>query len=160
MHYAMQAMERASANYLKDLDAMSEEQILASPGGSARKAVDFTYEVGYINRRIAARMTKTDGPPAFEGDGWMEAPAELQSKAAIIAYMSESSEVILAAGRAITEEAAVEIVGPDGMSRPLYAWLNFAAFPSGISPVGFAQAGVVQSANIFRTSKSPWPARC
>ena len=71
MHYAMQAMERASANYLKDLDAMSEEQILASPGGSARKAVDFTYEVGYINRRIAdqdrratcVRRRRLDGSP-------------------------------------------------------------------------------------------------
>ena len=52
---AIESLETCANFYVKDLEAMSEEQILGTDGGAARKPVDFTYEVAYNNVRIAAR---------------------------------------------------------------------------------------------------------
>ncbi len=43
MEPAVKAVENALSNYLEDLEALSEEQVLGSAGGSTRKPVDFTY---------------------------------------------------------------------------------------------------------------------
>lgn len=124
---AVQSIEHATKNYLSDLDAMSEEQILGSAGGTARKAVDFTYEVALINRRIAARLAGTEPPPAPEGDEWMVAPEELRSKSAITEYMRTACEELATATKGIPESESGRMVGAPGSERPAFVLANFAA---------------------------------
>ena len=42
--------------YIDDLEAMPEEMLARSPGGSARTPYDFTYEIVYVNRRLTKRL--------------------------------------------------------------------------------------------------------
>ena len=105
---------------------MTEEQILGSAGGDARKPVDFTYEVALINRRIAARL-KSEEPPAMpQGEAWIVAPEELQSKAAIIEYMTASSNELLEAAKALPESDAAKMIGAPGKEEPAYTFVSFA----------------------------------
>lgn len=127
MESAVKAIEQATAFYHKDLEALSEEQILNCPGGSARKPIDFTYEVALINRRIAARLIGAEPPAAPEGDDWWIAPDEIRSKEGILAYMAESSAALLEAARSLSEEEASKMVGTPGSERPAFALANFAA---------------------------------
>ncbi len=61
--------------YLKDFSFIPVDRIAASPGGVARAPIDFTYEVAYINRRVAARLRGEEVPP-FKMEGWITAPEE------------------------------------------------------------------------------------
>lgn len=126
MASAVTSIEQATSFYVKDLEAMTEEQILGSVGGTARKPVDFTYEVALINRRIAARLIGTEPPAAPEGDDWWVAPEELRSKAAIIEYMKESTRQLLEAARSVSEEESGKMVGAPGSERPAFALAYFA----------------------------------
>ena len=127
MESAVRDIEHAAKHYLDDLEAMPEEQLLESAGGSARKAVDFTFEVALLNRRVAARLRGTDPPSAPEGDEWWTAPEELRSKDAIIRYMRESLDELAAAARSIPESEAGRMVGAPGQEWPAYTLAQFAS---------------------------------
>ncbi len=127
MQSATKGLEQAANFYGRDLEALSEEQILASAGGSARKAVDFTYEVALVNRRIAARLRRTEPPPDPEGDDWWVAPEELRSKAAIAQFIQAACDDLLEAARAVPEEDSDGLFGSPGNERPAFALVNFAA---------------------------------
>src|SRR5947207_611201 len=127
MASAVQGIRQATTFYASDLEALSEEQILGCAGGAARKPVDFTYEVALINLRIAARLRGTEPPASPEGDDWWMAPAELQSKTAIIDYMKQSSAELLAAAESIPEEESGKMVGTPRNERPAFGLANFAA---------------------------------
>ncbi len=127
MENAVTSLEQATTFYLKDLETLTEEQILGCAGGAARRPVDFTYEVALINRRIAARLTGAEPPPAPEGDDWWIAPDDLQSKAAISAYMKESCDQLLTAARSIPEADAGKLIGTPGSERPAFALAQFAS---------------------------------
>jgi len=127
MDAALKAMESAASFYSKDLEALPEEQILNSAGGSARKPVDFTYEVGLINRQVAARLRGDEPPASPEGDDWWVAPEELRSKAAIAAYIAEGCQEIIAAACALPAEEIGKMIGSPGRERPAYALVQFAS---------------------------------
>jgi hypothetical protein len=127
MHCAADAIEHANKHYLQDLEAMTEEQLLAPAGGSARTAVDFTYETALINRRVAARLAGTEPPAMPEAEGWLVAPSEVRNKAAIIEYMRKACEELSAAARAVPEAEGGKLVGPAGNERPAYDLAHFAA---------------------------------
>jgi hypothetical protein len=126
MSAALKGFETASGFYAKDLEAMTEEQILGCAGGVARKPVDFTYEVALINRRVACRLREVDPPAWPQTDSFVTAPEELLSKQAISDYMAASSADLLAAMTAIPDEQADKLVGPEGKQEPAYAMANFA----------------------------------
>ncbi len=127
MQAAIHGMESAAKNYSQDLDAMSDDQILTSAGGTARKPVDFTYEVALINRRLAARLAKTEPPAAPEGDDWWVAPEELQTKDAISQYFKASCEELLEAAKGMSEEDATVLVTFHGGEKPSHTMVTFAA---------------------------------
>jgi len=97
---ALKSLEQAVVFFEKDLEALSEEQILNAPMGSARKPVDFVYETALVNLQIRARIVGETPPQGVE-DGWEVAPAELCSKAAIAAYYKSSSDALLESIRSI-----------------------------------------------------------
>jgi hypothetical protein len=124
MEYAVKAMESAARNYRKDLEAMTEEQVVGSVGGGARRVVDFTYEVALLNRDAAARIMGIEQPVTPEGEEWWVAPAELQSKQAIYDFMVECCSELIDAAKANIETWDKNI-GLEGKIRPAYDLVNF-----------------------------------
>jgi hypothetical protein len=127
MSRAARSIESAARHYLEDLEAMSDAQIMEPAAGKARKAVDFTYEVALINRRLAARILGTQPDPEPEGDEWWVAPENLQSKTAITEYMKSACEELVAAAKTIPDEDFERPVGAPGEEQPAFALVNFAA---------------------------------
>src|SRR5690349_3754825 len=80
---ATEAFSGAKQRYLDDLNALSEESLVTSPGGCARTPADFTYEIVVINRRITKRLLGED-PGPFEFKQWMTAPDEFKNKQTIL----------------------------------------------------------------------------
>jgi hypothetical protein len=126
MDLAVKGMETAKDFYVKDLEAMTDEQVLGSAGGSARKAVDFSYELGFINLQVAARLRGEEPPKSPDGDEWMVAPPELQTKSAITEYVGTACQAIIDAAKAIPEDEIGKLIGSPGRERPTYAQVNFA----------------------------------
>jgi hypothetical protein len=125
MEYAIKGMVNAARNYRKDLEAMTEEQIMSSVAGTARRAVDFTYEVALLNRDAAARILGTERPAEPEGE-WWTAPPELESKQAIYDYMVESCTQLIEAAKANVDNGDLNI-GLEGKVRPAYDLVNFSS---------------------------------
>ncbi|MDQ2985182.1 MAG: DinB family protein [Armatimonadota bacterium] len=110
------AVRDAGKKYLDDLEAMPEEVLAKSPGGVARTPLDYSYEIGLINRRIAARLRGED-PGAWPGptEGWMVVSAEFANKAAMVDLVRSSFEEIDKAWDAFDEdELATVIPLPNG----------------------------------------------
>lgn len=127
MEPALSSFESAANFYCRDLEALTEDQILCCAGGSARCPVNFTYEVAFINRQVAARLAGVEPTPSPEGDEWVVAPEELRSKEAISAYMRSACDEVLAAAKAVPEDEIGKMIGSPGRERPAYAIVNFAA---------------------------------
>lgn len=98
-----QQMASVRDDYVKDLQAMSHEQLAASPGGVARSAYDVTYEAAYINRRITKRI-KGETPPPVTDEGWIIAPADYKDKEKAIADLRTSMDDLIAAWDALPED--------------------------------------------------------
>jgi len=97
--HALSELQQNKEFYLKDIDALTEEQLNASPGGNARVAYDFIYEVVVINQRLAARLRLEEPPaPAWKfGEEWAVAPASFRNKETAKAEIAASiDEVIIA----------------------------------------------------------------
>jgi len=91
--YMSQQISDVRQRYLEDLAAMPEDWLARSPGGAARTPYDFTYEVVYVNGRIAKRLAGEDpGPPSSET--WIKAPAEFQRKDEAIRQFDASMQLI------------------------------------------------------------------
>jgi hypothetical protein len=73
-------IEDVKGDYSRDIEAMSHEQLDAKPSGKARSAYDFTYEVVFVNRRLAKRL-RGETPDPMPGDGgWIVAPEDFRNK--------------------------------------------------------------------------------
>src|SRR5438552_1659012 len=125
MDSAIDGLKQATNFYARDLDVLGEEQILGCAGGSARKPVDFTYEVALINLRIASRLKGGEPPATPVGEAWWIAPDELRSKADIAEYFRCSSEALISAAEELPEDEVGKMVGSPGFERPAYAMVNF-----------------------------------
>jgi len=123
-------IESARDLYLKDLEAMSQEDLGKSAGGAARKPFDFTYETVFVNRRVAKRMRGETPEPIAGDDGWMTAPAEFCDKAKAIAEFRDSMDQILAAWSSVDEAKIFDpIAMPSGDSSLAY-FAHFACIHS------------------------------
>lgn len=98
--YLAEQVRGAKDKYLKDLEALDEGALRSSPGGTARTPYDFTYEVVYVNRRIAARLRGED-PGPFSGEGWIRAPEDCQNKVRMATDLRESTDAVLKAWEAL-----------------------------------------------------------
>lgn len=92
--YAESSLRGARDRYIQDLEALTADQLDASPGGSARSPYDFTYEVVIVNRRFVNRLRGETPPPWPEG--WIVAPSEFRDKATAIAELRASVDEIFA----------------------------------------------------------------
>lgn len=105
--------------YIDDLEAMPEEMLARSPGGSARTPYDFTYEIVYVNRRLTKRLKGEDPGPA-NMETWLTAPIEFQSKDEAKKQMRESTDGLLAAFDTVGENELERVIPlPQGETSPL-----------------------------------------
>lgn len=117
--YVAERITDAKKNYLADLKAMSQESVTASPGGKARTPLDFSYEVAFVNRRIAARIRGDDLPP-MKFEGWITAPEGYGTLEKAVADVEASTdEVIEAWGKLDPDEMEREIVVGENKMTPL-----------------------------------------
>ncbi|MBS1716073.1 MAG: DinB family protein [Armatimonadetes bacterium] len=109
-----QSLERVLRLYVQDLEALDDVRLGQSLGGTARKPIDFTYEVAFVNRRIAKRLRGED-PGPFDADGWITAPDGFTGKAEAIAELSASVQEVLDAWDRVDEaDLGREIETPGG----------------------------------------------
>lgn len=117
--YFRKQIESVRDDYIRDLEAMPDEQLASAPGGSARSPYDLTFEVAHVNRRLAKRMRGEDpGPWGFEG--WVKAPAEFKNRQKAIDAVRDSMNEVLASWESVPEsEVNREIKIPSGMTSPV-----------------------------------------
>lgn len=122
MSDAKQRIERhihqAEEMFLKDIEALSEEQLSNSPGGTARPPYDFIYEIVLVNHRIAARVKGEDpGPWPGPENGFLTAPDEFKNKDGAIAQVKSSVADVIAAMHSVPDDELYrEMDSPMGKS--------------------------------------------
>lgn len=126
-------LETIKMFFLKDLAVLSDEQLMSKPNGSARKPIDFGYEVASANRNIC-RMLKQLPPEAedesraeAEKDGeWTAAPAGY-TRAQLEADIVGSLDEIIAVVSDSTEEQLLTKIPTWFGEQPMYSFAAFAA---------------------------------
>lgn len=115
--YVKKTFETANEEFVRDLGALSEENLGKSWSGS-RTAYDIAYEVGVLNRRLAMICRELDpGPWPWEfRKEWLKAPAELQSRAAIVAHIEQAGQELVDSIGADVEKLVPVAEG----TRPIY----------------------------------------
>jgi hypothetical protein len=103
-------LDSALKHYTQDLEALPEEALLNAPAPAARAAIDYSYEVAFVNRHIAG-VLRGESPAWPEMDGWMTCPDPLRNKAAIIEEVNSSVEVLKAS---LGDDVAREMPNPMG----------------------------------------------
>lgn len=99
-----QNMRDAGKRYHEDLLAMNASDLESGPGGAARAPLDFSYEVAYVNDRIAARFRGEDpGPFARPEGGWVCAPAEIRTKEQVAELIKDSTEKMASAWESLDD---------------------------------------------------------
>ena len=112
-------LEDAAKCYVSDLNAMSEQLLQKSPGGTARTPYDFTYEVAYVNQRISKRLAGSEVEP-WDPREWLKAPSKFQTRASAIESIESSVKQILNAWSAIPpSEVNKSITVPSGETTPI-----------------------------------------
>ncbi len=96
-------LKGACSIFLQDLQALSEEAFTKSFGPKVRTVADIVFEVNMVNDHIGMVIR---GEEAFTwpDDGWIKAPAELNTKELVIAAFEKSSQQIIATAERFSEE--------------------------------------------------------
>jgi len=110
--------------YVKDLTAMTHEQLMDGRGG--RVPYDFTYEVAVVNRRVAKRLRGED-PGDWPYDGWITAPEEFRNKEAITREFLAATDEIVSAFDSMNDEQVMGDVATSEGTKPVLDMMQFAA---------------------------------
>ncbi|MBS1716249.1 MAG: hypothetical protein JSS72_00780 [Armatimonadetes bacterium] len=115
--YATDSFNTASEEFVKDLQALSEESLGKSWSGT-RTAYDVAYELGVLNRWLASWCREENpGPWPWEfGKEWLRAPAEFQNREAVIKHFQEAGQELLDSAGSDMER----VVHVAEKSRPIY----------------------------------------
>lgn len=135
-------LESVRDAYLKDLEAMSPEQLSRSVGGTARTPYDFTYETIFVNKRVSKRLRGETPEPMGDDDGWMKAPTEFCYKDKAVLEFRDSMDEIIAALHKIDESKLLDpITLPSGET----SFMNLAYFACIHNTYHDAQLNYVQA---------------
>lgn len=119
--YLGNAVKEAGKMYVQDLEAMPENVLQASPGGVARRPLDYSYEIAVINKRITHRLRGED-PGVWPGpaEGFIVAPSEYSTKDAAVKFVRSSFDNLTAAWETVEEnDLERKIETPTGDTSPL-----------------------------------------
>lgn len=112
--HLLKGLRACKSSYLDDIRAMTSEQLGTNLGGTARTAYDFTFEVAFVNDRIAKRIRGEDpGPNPYQG--WITAPEDFCTADAAAAQFETATTNLVDALEALpAEDLEKEINLPDG----------------------------------------------
>ncbi len=117
--YFTKQLESSRDIYIKDLEVMSEEDLVGGLNGTERKGIDFTYEVAYVNRRFATRL-RGETPEPWPDGGWIVAPEDQKTKARAISNIRESMDELISAWNEVPAEEITRVITlPSGETSPL-----------------------------------------
>ena len=89
-----------------DLHALPEDAFNKCMGGKARTVADIVYEVNLVNDHIGLTIR---GEELFTWpEGWVKAPADMQTKEAVIAAFEKSAQKTLDTAESFTSEQLEE----------------------------------------------------
>lgn len=112
-------IEQARDVYAKDLDALEEARLAQSLGGAARTPYDFTYEVVFVNWRIAKRL-RGEEPEPYNPEGWITAPEDFKNRQVMRDALLSSANDVLDAWATVPEDrVSLEIETPGGRQTAL-----------------------------------------
>lgn len=140
--FLLKCLEANRDEYLTDLDAMTPEQLAASPGGVARTPYDFTFEIVFVNNRCAQRL-RGETPEKSPYDGWVTAPAEFCDKPTAMRELEASANSLIDVLRNASEDdLSKTITVADGRTFQLYELCSHC-----ISHMGYhdAQLNMIQA---------------
>ena len=109
-------LRQAATFYSKDVMALSDEAFNSSFAGKARRPVDFTYEVIYVNRRIAAMFRGEEF--GASGEGWMVAPEGWNSREQAVEELKASVDEVISEWEKLTDEQRLEKKGEGMFAAP------------------------------------------
>lgn len=111
--FLLERFQSACDAYVADLQAMTQEQLETRVTGAARVALDFTYEVAFINRRFAKRLRGELPEPMPEG--WIVAPERFRGKDSAIAEFQAARQELEDAWNTVSgADLGREIALPSG----------------------------------------------
>jgi hypothetical protein len=99
---AAAGLKSACKKFLQDLQALPEDAFAKSLGGVARTVADIVYEVNLVNDHVG--MVVRGEEPFVWPEGLVKAPADFQTKQAVIEGFERSSHRIIATVDALTPE--------------------------------------------------------
>lgn len=122
----MSAKEAALKNFtsaheilVKDINALPEEAMTKNWGGKSRTVADIIYEIVQVNAHLGATIRGDDpGPWPFEMGTWITAPADGQSKEAIVASLTAINEKLIADIERFSEEEMAADVTTEHSTAP------------------------------------------
>ena len=84
--------------FAKDLELLSERQVMTSPGRAARRPIDYVHEVTVVNRGIACQLRGEDpnslfGEQSHDENKFIVAPTTLTKSEAVAAFKQSIAEV-------------------------------------------------------------------
>lgn len=106
---ALKGLNRVIDLYNKDLAALPEEAFDKSFGPKARTVADFMHEINMVNDSLCKEL-RGEGRPEWPDEGWVKAPENLKSKAAVLEAFQASSDAAVATVESLPESAMEEIV--------------------------------------------------
>ena len=127
----LELLDSMGGFFAKDLSLLSEAQVMNSPGGAARRPIDYVHEVTVVNRGIACQLRGEDpsalfGEQSHDENKFIVAPSLLTAAEALDNFKASVAEV-----RGVVESMSEEDMLSPRMSffgeRPAYWVAQFVA---------------------------------
>jgi hypothetical protein len=115
--------------FLKDLAALTDDQLNSKPNGSARKPIDFCYECVGANRGVLRMLKQLPAPenePEGEKDGQWTAAPKGYTRAQLESDIAESVNDIVSFVSSQSEEQLVSLVPSWFGEVPMFSFASFA----------------------------------
>jgi hypothetical protein len=127
----LEFIDGVQTHFVTDLDALTDEQVMRTPGGLARRAIDYVYECALIHDLINCRLEGTNPKSLFaevvrDTNGFIVAP-EGYTPALGKEYFVRSIEQIKTHVREASDEKLLSIIKTSSGEEPFYSLAMFAA---------------------------------
>ncbi len=98
----IKGLQSALGTLRKDLVALPEDAIAKTFGGVSRSAADMVHEINLVNEHVVKTLL---GQPLFDWpEGWIKAPAELQTKHALLAAFDKTNTFVIEGLESLSDE--------------------------------------------------------
>jgi uncharacterized damage-inducible protein DinB len=118
-------LKGACSIFLQDLHALPEDAFTKSFGPKVRTVADIVVEVNMVNDHIGM-VIRGEEAFAWPEDGWVKAPADLNTKELVIEAFQKSSQQILTTAEGFTEEEYTTLFMTDEGETTRFERIRFA----------------------------------